>query len=70
MFINEVDLSGLAPESSVDYIRTTLNLLFWSWYVNNTERKLTTVSWWIISKTIYVKDLKDVFALLFGPQPT
>lgn len=70
MFINEADLSGLAPGTSVDYIRSTLNMLFWSWYATNEDRKLTTVKWWIISKTVYVKDLHDVFALLFGPQPT
>lgn len=69
MFIDEADLSGLAPESTTDYIKKTLNAIFWSWYSMNEDRKLTTVRWWIISKTIYLRDLKEVFALLFGDEP-
>lgn len=50
-----VDLKVVAP-------------LFWAWFRNNGDRKVYTIKVWIINKTIYVRDLRPVFEMLFGPE--
>lgn len=40
----------------------------WKWYANNKDVKITTIKlWWIIRRTLYVRDLYDALVWLFGP---
>ena len=50
-------------------IRPLIAELFWQWFHDNYDDKLTIIRFWIIRKTIYVRDLHDVFVILFGPEP-
>ena len=69
MVLDELDLSSVAQESSTEVLKTLIANLFWTWFAANKDHKVTSVKWWILSKTFYVKDLVGVFELLFGPQP-
>jgi hypothetical protein len=48
-----------------DYLKVLAGI-FWQWYALNTNRKLTKIRIWFIRRTLYVRDLYDVFVLLFG----
>jgi len=67
MILREVNLTGVEESQDLDFIRELISKAFWAWYALNTERKITTIRWWVIRKTVYVKDLSGVFELLFGP---
>lgn len=66
--LNEIDLSHLIPEQTEQAIRATINRLFWAWFEANKDNKLFRLSLFhgLIKKQIYVRDLEDVFTLLFG----
>jgi hypothetical protein len=50
-------------------VKDILALIIWRWFEANLDRKLTTIKlFWILKKSIYVRDLRDIFTLLFGPQ--
>jgi hypothetical protein len=66
MVLDELDLSEVAQESSTEALKLLISTLFWTWFQTNQDHKITTVKWWFIRKTIYVKDLEGVFELLFG----
>lgn len=65
--ISEINFSALSQETKENIIRQLVGKLFWEWYYGNLDRKLTTIRWWFIRKTIYVRDLYGVFEILFGP---
>jgi len=65
--LHELDVSEISSESSEKIIREIVARLFWVWYFQNLERKITTVKVWFFQKTFRVKDLEGVFILLFGP---
>lgn len=49
--------------------KKVIGQMFWWWFNKNLNRKLTTIKLFgIFKKSIYVRDLKDIFTLLFGPQ--
>lgn len=66
MVLDELDLSALEAETTTDHVKKTIALLFWMWYASNQDRKLLVIRKWFISKTIYVRDLEDIFEILFG----
>lgn len=66
--LNEVYKSVIIPESVKEQTKAFINKLFWEWFHQNYNRKLTTIKFWIISKSIYVRDLRDIFTILFGPE--
>lgn len=59
----------LYAESGRSVLKDILNKIFWKWFETNLNRKLTTIRFWFFKKSIYVKDLREIFTLLFGPQP-
>jgi hypothetical protein len=65
--LHELDVSSIAKSANEAFIREMVSKLFWTWYFSNQDKKLTTVSWWIVKKTIYVRDIRGVFEILFGP---
>lgn len=67
--VEEIDTTGLANTTNEDEIRKSISAMFWMWYQTHAEQKVTTVKFWFISKTVYVRDLHSLFQLLFGPQP-
>lgn len=68
MILDEVYQELVMPEAAKSQAKDLLNRIFWDWFHANYNRKLTTIRIWFISKTIYVKDLRDIFTLLFGPE--
>lgn len=68
--IQSMKLNLNTNEQNQDLIRNAIAVLFWTWFFLNADRKLTTLRWWIIKKTIYLKDLQDIFVILFGEPPT
>lgn len=61
---NEVANATYNPE----LIRQTIGKFFWLWFDQHIDDEVTTVSFWFIHRTIRVRDLREVFILLFGPQ--
>ena len=68
MILDEIDVTPLEAESTSDNVRKVISVLFWTWYATNTDRKITTVKWWVFRKTLFVRDLESIFELLFGPR--
>jgi len=64
--LDELDLEQLVPETPKDVVKETINKLFWMWYTQNEYRELTTIKLWIFRKKLTVRDLKQIFELLFG----
>jgi hypothetical protein len=67
--LRELDLSSLEKEAEQAFLRQAISTLFWGWFESNRDRKVTTINWWFIRKTLYVRDLFGVFEILFGPNP-
>lgn len=68
--LDEVDLSQVQLSTKKDVIKEALRDIFWNWYEQNKNDKITKISilgglW---KRNVYVKDLKVAFILLFGPQ--
>ena len=64
--VEEVNVSGLVAGTNAEGIREEIAAIFWAWFNNHRDQKVTTVKFWFISKTVYVRDLYDLFVLLFG----
>jgi hypothetical protein len=64
--LDELDLEQLVPETPKDVVKETISKLFWMWYTQNEYRELKTIKLWIFRKRIVVRDLKQIFELLFG----
>jgi hypothetical protein len=64
--LDELNLEELVPETPKDIVKETINKLFWLWYTQNEYRELTTIKLWIFRKKLTVRDLKQIFELLFG----
>lgn len=58
--------TALATDSA---IRAAIAAEFWRWYAAHEETEITRINWWVIHKTVRVKDVRPVFVLLFG-EPT
>lgn len=55
--------------TTVQAVLAQIAPFFWSWYDSNQGLKITSIHVWIISRTIYVRDLMPLFVLLFGSHP-
>ncbi len=68
--LNELDVRSLIPKQTEEMIRAAINRLFWGWYDSNKDNKLFRISLFrgLVKKQIYVRDLQDVFTLLFGSE--
>ena len=65
--IDEINMIQVASITNQDMVRETLARLFWEWFESAKNRKVTTIKiFGIFRKTIYIKDLREVFILLFG----
>ena len=65
--LDEVSVKHLEPQTTQDLIKKSISAMFWSWYVANLDREVTTIKVWFIRKKVYVRELKSIFELLFGP---
>ncbi len=68
MILHELELETEASATNWEFLRPLISKAFWGWYSLHADRKLTTIKWLFISKTIYARDLESVFILLFGPR--
>jgi hypothetical protein len=69
--INEVRVSSAQiPPAIVELARREFAHAFWEWFRLNQNRRLFKIKVWFISKSVYVRDLHDVFEMLFGPEPS
>lgn len=66
MVLDELEFESIAPETTTDHIKKTISLLFWAWFEMNQDRRLTTLHFWFIRRTVKVRDLEGVFEILFG----
>jgi hypothetical protein len=64
--LDELNLEELVPETPKHVVKETISKLFWMWYTQNEYRELKTIKLWIFRKRIVVRDLKQIFELLFG----
>ncbi len=66
--LNEANLQTLEEEKLyTDEVKLLFSSIAWRWFHANLNRKLTTIKLFgIIKKSIYVRDLRDIFTLLFG----
>lgn len=68
--LEEVNLLDFTiKQRDQDRFKKIVSDVFWSWFESNLDTKVTTVQFWIIKKSIFVRDLRSIFELLFGPQP-
>jgi hypothetical protein len=68
--LQEVNLLDFTiKQREQDKFRKVVADVFWSWFESNHDTKVTTVQFWIVKKSIFVRDLRSIFELLFGPQP-
>ena len=67
--IDEMPLAKVGASTDVNAIRAIINGIFWDWFVLHQNNKVKTVNFWIIHRTMYVRDFKDLFVLLVGPSP-
>ena len=67
--LNQIDVTDLIPAHTQTAIRNIINRLFWQWYEENKDDKLTRISLFrgLIRKTVYLRDLQPALELLFGP---
>ena len=66
--LREVDLSSYSIQNQ-EWFKDIVAQMFWRWYDANKEMLVTTISIWIIKKKVFVKDLRSLFEILFGPAP-
>lgn len=62
----KLDLSSVASSQDQDMIREILGSLFWKWFDENKDMKISVIRFWIFRPNIYVRDLELIFILLFG----
>lgn len=68
-FLDEANLISVAATTDERKIKELLNEIFWNWFETAKNRKVTTIKIWFLKKTLYIRDLEGVFALIFGPHP-
>jgi hypothetical protein len=66
--IEEVNLLGLSSFAEDSDRRRIIGAAFWMWFHGHQDDKVTTIKVWFISRTVYVRDLRQIFVLLFGPE--
>lgn len=67
-----IDEINIGAVSAVSYdsaaVRRMVGSMFWAWFHANQNQRITTIKVWFFSKTVYVRDLEQIFLLLFGPE--
>lgn len=53
-----------------DAARALISQAAWHWFVLNRDLRVVTIKWWFIRKTVYLRDLEDVWEMIFGPKPS
>jgi hypothetical protein len=56
------------PDWVKPLIKATVAKFFWTWYHQHENDKIVSIGWWIIKKTVRVRDIHGVFVLLFGEE--
>ncbi len=67
--LTDVAASNEIPDELKKFVMETVGGLFWNWYHVHANDRILSVGWWIIKKTVRVKDLYSVFVMLFGSEP-
>lgn len=62
-------LDEISVDGQTSAILSFVAKAFWDWFDNHQDQKVKTIKIWFISKTVYVRDLRDIFTLLFGAHP-
>lgn len=67
----QMTANGVAITPAVwEDLKPIIAMFFWKWYDGHKDLVLLNVGWWFINVKIKVQDLDNLFALLFGPEPT
>lgn len=67
--LDEVNIQAVVDSTNNgDIIRSFLKAELWAWYDQHKNDEVKTVNFWIIHRTIYVRDLYQIFILLLGPE--
>jgi len=64
--IDEIDLKTVANTQTAQELRKFINFLMWDWFDKHQDNKVVKIKWWFIGKQVRVKDLREVFVLIFG----
>lgn len=68
--IDEINLQAAVNSTTdAEWIRGFIKAELWDWFEAHKDDKVKTVNFWIIHRTIYVRDLQAVFELILGPRP-
>ena len=68
-FAESIRADGTSYQPITQDSKKLVSSLMWLWFDKNLDRKLTTIRFLgIFRKSIYVRDLRDIFTLLFGPR--
>lgn len=57
------------PTVLVETVKLAIAAELWKWIDANPNYKIFSVKWWILSKTVTVKDCRPIFTLLLGTDP-
>lgn len=71
--INDSSFESHISAAETDKVRAVedaIAKIMWAWFDKNLDRKITSIKFWFISRTIFVRDLRAVFVALFGPHLT
>lgn len=67
--IDQIDVQPvLHVTDDATAVKEVVASLFWQWFHDHQDNKVTTVHIWFFSKTLYIRDLHEIFILLFGPE--
>jgi hypothetical protein len=66
--VDQVDVTALQIAGDESAIRALIGGIFWAWFRDHQDQKVTTIKVWFISRTVYVRDLRAIFELLFGKE--
>lgn len=66
----DISKSDEIPPELKALVEQVVGKLFWGWYEQHKDVTVVKVGWWFIHKSVHVSDLRSVFEMLFGPEPT
>ena len=62
------DLAGIDP-AVFSIVKSYIAAELWKWFAVHQNQAVKTINFWFIHRTIYVRDLRQVFVLILGPDP-
>lgn len=57
------------PAAAAGPFKDALATAFWRWYDTHQDDKVKSIKIWFFTHTVRIRDLRQVFEMLFGPHP-